>query len=91
MQGEANSLKVHQDVKVFAGLLNGAERFSHEVSAKRYAYVHIASGELMLNGEHLREGDGVRVRTATQLSFSEGKNAEILVFDLANHELPELA
>ncbi len=89
--GEAGSLKIHQDVKVFAGLLDGAEQFSHVVPPNRYAYVHVARGELTLNGELVKEGDGVRVRTATRLDFSQGKNAEILVFDLRDNELPDFS
>ena len=82
------SLNVYQDVRVFAGLLDGEESFELALRDNRYAYVHVARGSLELNGLRLQAGDGARVRQETRLAFSKGEGAEVLVWDLRPNELP---
>jgi redox-sensitive bicupin YhaK (pirin superfamily) len=88
--GADGSLSVRQDARVYAGLFDGTETATLELAADRYAYVHVARGSVVLNGERLGEGDGVRVRDEQRLQLSEGADAEVLVFDLRPHELPEM-
>lgn len=87
-EGIDGSLAVHQDTRVYAGLLDGAESATINLDANRFAYVHVASGSVTLNGQKLIEGDGVRVRHERELNFDQGKDAEVLVFDLRPNELP---
>jgi hypothetical protein len=86
--GGGRSLSVYQDVRVYAGLLDGSEEAVLKLAPDRYAYVHIARGEVSLQGEPFMEGDGVRIRNETLLKFRQGKDAEVLVFDLRPNELP---
>jgi redox-sensitive bicupin YhaK (pirin superfamily) len=88
--GDDGSLQIRQDVRVYAGLFDGAETATLEVPAGRYAYVHVARGEIELNGTALRAGDGVRIRDAGSLTFANARDAELLVFDLRPLELPQL-
>ncbi|HEY9546641.1 MAG TPA: pirin family protein [Solimonas sp.] len=87
--GAGESLHVRQDVRVWAGLFDGAEATTLELPAQRYAYVHVARGRIELNGETLNAGDGARVRETTALRFANGKDAEVLVFDLRPFEVPQ--
>jgi redox-sensitive bicupin YhaK (pirin superfamily) len=89
-QGDDGSLAVRQDARVYAGLFDGAETASVELGANRYGYVHVARGSIELNGVKLVEGDGVRVREERELSFTNGQDAEVLVFDLRPNELPTM-
>lgn len=82
------SLNVYQDVRVYAGLFDGAESATLELAAGRYAYVHVARGALEVNGVRLQAGDGARVRQESKLEFGKGENAEVLVWDLRPNELP---
>lgn len=84
------SLAVHQDVRVYAGLIDGAETAALDLAPDRYAYVHVARGSVELNGERLAEGDGARVRNERRLRFAKGDGAEVLVFDLRPHERPSM-
>ena len=88
--GAEDSLLLRQDARVYAGRLDGAETAKVEVGADRYAYVHVARGSVKLNGVELGEGDGARIRSERELSFSDGHDAEVLVFDLRNIEVSEL-
>jgi quercetin 2,3-dioxygenase len=88
--GADGSLEVRQDVRVYAGLFDGAETADVELAADRYAYVHVARGAVTVNGVRLAEGDGARIRDERKLAFSAGDDAEVLVFDLRNNEVSEL-
>ncbi len=57
---------------------------------ERHAYVHVARGSVALNGEKLEAGDGVRMRKPETLTLGGGQDAEVLVFDLRPHELPQM-
>ncbi|MBX8555454.1 pirin family protein [Pseudomonas cichorii] len=89
-EGSDGSLKVRQDARVYAGLFDGNETASLELAADRHAYVHVARGSVVLNGERLGEGDGVRLRDEQQIHLSEGVDAEVLVFDLRPNERPQM-
>lgn len=82
------SLGICQDARVYAGLFDGPERADLVLGPDRFAYVHVIRGRVSLNGTPLRDGDGVRVRHETTLTFSDGADAELLVFDLRPREVP---
>lgn len=79
----------HSEATVYAGLFNGAERAELTLGPDRYAYVHVIRGAVTVNGTTLNDGDGARVRDEQRLVFSEGRDAEVLVFDLRPRELPD--
>jgi hypothetical protein len=86
--GADGSMSVYQDVRVFAGLFDRDERQVVTLPANRHAYVHVARGSVEVNGEPLQEGDGARVRGMRELAFTNGRAAEVLLFDLRPNELP---
>lgn len=86
--GTDGSLSIHQDVRVHAGLFDGAETATLDLGPGRHAYVHVARGSVDLNGQRLDEGDGARVRNEQLLHLSAGQQAEVLVFNLPPRELP---
>lgn len=80
--GNGGSVVVHQDVRIYAGLFDGAEKASLVVAPGRRVYVHVATGELQVNGEPLQAGDALKITDAERLELTEGHDAEVLVFDL---------
>ena len=80
--GRDGSLSIVQDAAIYAALLDGDERIEHPVAAGRHAYLHVARGELTLNGQALAAGDGVKIADETALILADGKNAEVLLFEL---------
>ncbi len=80
--GAAGSLKIHQDARLYAGLFDGAERAVLELDSRRRAYVHVARGRIVANGNRLTAGDGLKLTDAPSLTLSDGQAAELLVFDL---------
>ncbi len=76
------SVLIHQDARVYAGLFDGAERATLEVSPGRLIYVHVARGAVRANGTALDTGDALKLTDATTLALDGGRGAEVLVFDL---------
>jgi redox-sensitive bicupin YhaK (pirin superfamily) len=81
-QGADGSVSLHQDVRVYAGLFDGAEHAALPLRAGRRTYVHVARGSVNADGVPLSAGDGLRVTDAEALTLSDGQSAEVLVFDL---------
>lgn len=86
--GADGSLSVYQDTRVYAGLFDGGERQVLQLPRNRYAYVHVATGSLEVNGHRLDEGDGARLRDPGEIHLSGGRAADVLLFDLRPNELP---
>lgn len=81
--GAQGAVTIHADAKMYAGLLDGAERASLALDPQRQAYVHVVRGEVAVNGKPLATGDAAKLQGEAELVLSEGRNAEVLVFDLA--------
>jgi len=81
--GRDGSLTMHQDVNLYATLLDPGQTVTHDLAADRYAWVQVAQGSILLNGVVLTEGDAAAL-SDTPLLTLEGKDAaNVLVFDLA--------
>jgi quercetin 2,3-dioxygenase len=80
--GRDGSVTVHQDAALYLALLEKAERATYEPPPGRHAWVHVARGEIELNGKRLREGDGAAVTGEKRLEIEGKDSSEVLVFDL---------
>jgi hypothetical protein len=76
------SVMIHQNARVYAGLFDGAERATLTIAADRRAYVHVARGAVSANGIELEAGDALKLAQTTALTLQDGRDAEVLVFDL---------
>lgn len=80
--GAEGSIRIRQDARVYAGLFDGDEEATLPLRGDRHAYVHVARGEIVVNGLTLGAGDGLKLRHAEAVTLAAGKDAEVLVFDL---------
>jgi hypothetical protein len=79
------SLRIHQDARVLATVLADGEAVRHGLAAGRHAWVQVARGELTVNGQPLRAGDGAAISDEREVVLA-GRGAaggEALLFDLA--------
>ena len=76
-------MTIHQDVKVYDGLLAAGDEVSHRLGGDRHAWIQVIKGAVDVNGTTLRAGDGAAVSEETTLAISAGEDAEIMLFDLA--------
>jgi quercetin 2,3-dioxygenase len=81
--GTDGSLTIHQDVRLYGGLLDKGQRAELTLAQGRHAWVQVARGTVKVSGETLRAGDGAAVSAETRLALEAVEPAEVLVFDLA--------
>ena len=81
--GARDSVTIHADASIFAGLFDGDERAELPLDPARKAYVHLVRGVLDVNGQHLEAGDALLLEDENGITLSQGSDAEVLVFDLA--------
>jgi redox-sensitive bicupin YhaK (pirin superfamily) len=79
------SVTIHADARMYAGLFDGDESSELTLAAGRLAYVHVVRGEVRVNGELLHAGDAAKLDGEPRITLSDGRDAEVLVFDLASH------
>ena len=77
------SVKVNADAAMYAGLFDGEEVATLPLNPARKGYVHLVRGELEVNGQPLAAGDAALIEGESQLQLARGKDAEVIVFDLA--------
>ena len=81
--GRDGSLTIHQDVELYASVLEEGNSLRHELGAGRRGFLQVVRGELRVNGEPVFAGDGVAAVGATTLELTANDDAELLLFDMA--------
>ncbi|MGJ3249340.1 MAG: pirin family protein [Elainellaceae cyanobacterium] len=83
-EGRNGSVTIHQDVNLYATLLNDGETLSYALPNGRVAWVQVARGAIQLNGQLVSAGDGVAIaQEDTLILQGASADAEVLLFDLA--------
>jgi redox-sensitive bicupin YhaK (pirin superfamily) len=80
--GRDGAVTIHQDAGVYAALLDGAESARHALAPGRRAYVHVARGQVNVNGTPLAAGDAAKLEREAEVVLDRAQEAEILLFDL---------
>ncbi|MBV8146203.1 MAG: pirin family protein [Gammaproteobacteria bacterium] len=80
--GAEGGVLIHQDARVYAGLLDGAEQIGFQLAPGRRLWLQVARGKLSVDGVQLAAGDGARTAGPAELVLREGEDAEVLLFDL---------
>jgi redox-sensitive bicupin YhaK (pirin superfamily) len=81
--GRDGAVTIHADAALHAGLFDGDEAATLPLAPGRLGYVHVARGELEVNGQRLHAGDAALLRDEPAVALAHGRDAEVLVFDLA--------
>ena len=76
------SLLIHQDMLLFATILQAGRQLGYQPVIGRSLYVHIAKGNVTLNGVALAQGDAVAVDNEAMIIITSQTDAEMLLFDL---------
>ena len=79
----SGSLMIHQDARILLGDLRAAHSLSYGISAERHAWLQVLRGEVIVNGEHLRTGDGLAISDERSLTVDAVSDSELMLFDLA--------
>lgn len=80
--GRSGSITVHQDVAIYAGIFNDGTAHEYSINKERQVFLQVASGTIEVNGLLLSNGDGLMFVDESNVIMNNGKDAEILLFDL---------
>jgi redox-sensitive bicupin YhaK (pirin superfamily) len=81
--GAQDSVSMHADARLYAGLFDGDETTALALDPARKGYVFLVRGALSVNGQALAAGDAALLSGESQVTLTQGTDAEVLVFDLA--------
>lgn len=80
--GSEGSVKIHQDARIYASMLDDRQELEHSLENGRSAWLQVAAGSVSLNGAALEQGDGAGVSQDSKLRITAQGTAEVLLFDL---------
>lgn len=81
--GADGSVRIHQDARIYAGLLGKGEIAHHAIEPGRGLWLQIVRGQVEASGTALAEGDGAAIEKLDALRLHGVDDAELLLFDLA--------
>ena len=79
---QQGSLKVHQNMALYATKLSERKTLGYALKHKRSAYVHVVQGTLEINGQVLSAGDAALFENGELITLEAIEAAELLLFDL---------
>ena len=80
--GRGDSMRIKSNADIYAATLNGDQSVETFLPEGHGAWIQVASGEVTVNGQDLRRGDGLAVQKAGRLEFTRGVEAEFVYFDM---------
>jgi quercetin 2,3-dioxygenase len=81
--GSDGSVTIHQDARIYAGVIYAGKPLTFENMPGRRSYVQVVKGAIALNGVALETGDGARIVDESAIEIAGHDQSEVLVFDLA--------
>ena len=80
--GRDGSIAIHQDADLWLAKLDPGQKVSHTLGADRHAWLHVAEGDVTVNGTTLSTGDAVAVSSESKIELGANKTSQVLLFDL---------
>lgn len=80
--GRDDSIAINQDADLFVTQLGAGDSVNHKLRAGRHAWIHVAEGEVELNGQKLSGGDAAAISEESELQLKATAKSQVLLFDL---------
>ena len=80
--GRDGSMEIHQDADLLLAKLESGQAVKHLLAPGRHAWIHVAEGEVTVNGSKLSGGDAAALSEENELNIVAAKPSQVLVFDL---------
>ncbi len=80
------ALGVHQDMRLHASILDTGRNLAYTVSDSRSVYLHVARGNIEIDGQMLESGDVIMLDGSAELLIKANAQSELLLFDLPLHQ-----
>lgn len=81
--GRDGSLTIHQDVDLYASVLETGKQVRLDGVGDRRIFVQVVAGDIDVNGAQLSAGDGLQLTGADDVHVSANSESEFLLFNLA--------
>ncbi|HYL91643.1 MAG TPA: pirin family protein [Alphaproteobacteria bacterium] len=83
-EGGDGRVTLYQDARLYASVLDAGQSVEHPLTQGRYAWIQVARGQVNVNGQELKAGDGAAVEAEQNVRIAGTQNqSEVLLFDLA--------
>jgi redox-sensitive bicupin YhaK (pirin superfamily) len=74
---------INQDANLLLARLAPGQKATHRLESGRHAWVHVAEGEVVVNGDTLRAGDAVGLSNEATIDLAGGSaKSQAIIFDL---------
>ena len=82
--GPERAAVINQNAWIYASVLAPGQAVQQPLASGRHAWLHVAQGNITLNGQPLKEGDGAAISGEKQLKLAGAapQGGEFLLFDL---------
>ncbi|MBX2812385.1 MAG: pirin family protein [Myxococcales bacterium] len=80
--GREGSVVVHQNISLYASVLEVGMPLSYAIAANRRIWLQLARGSLIANGHQLSAGDALALHDVELLHVAAESVSELLLFDL---------
>jgi len=76
------ALPIHQDATLYGATLLPGQSLTHPLRPGRIVYLVLAEGQLVANGEELKDRDGALLADEAEVRLEAAAASELLLFDL---------
>jgi len=80
--GAEGSVTLHQDVNLYASVLDRGHEVSKELDSERIAWIQVVSGAMQVGEDLLEEGDALAITGEQGLTIAAKADSEFLFFDM---------
>ena len=79
----ANEVRLVQDAQIWSARLEAGAAATHTLAQGRKAWLQVAKGEVVLDGQTLKAGDAAAITDQALVAITSTDASEVLLFDLA--------
>ena len=73
-------LNIHQDARVFGGVIDGGQSINHPITNQ--AYILVSDGQIILDGNLLNKGDGAEISNVESIDIEAHETSEVVIIDV---------
>lgn len=80
--GTDGAVIIHQDVKMLTAMIKAGEAITYNLSEGRGVFLQLTDGQIKLNGEALKEGDGAEIEDVPTITLQAEADSRALLIDM---------
>ena len=77
---EKGALYIHQQASIYGGRIKEGNTLEHHI--RNQIYILVSNGQIEIEGQKLKEGDGAEITDKESISISAVKDSEVLIIDV---------